>query len=106
METPLRAFLMMRSSDGTWTVTVCRDLGAIMRTWRGRKMSNWDAAVLHVGFDRPPSHSFDKIAAAYPGYMLLTGAAKFSLPNSFVASATSVGVAEYIEVFIGLQGWG
>lgn len=31
MEAPLRAFLMVRSSDGTWTVTVCRDLGAVMR---------------------------------------------------------------------------
>ena len=106
MEAPLRAFLMMRSSDGTWTVTVCRDLGAVMRTWKMRKEPDREVAVLHIGFERPPSHCFDQISEAYPGRMLLTAAAKHVLPNSFVASATPVGVAESDEVFIGLQGWG
>ena len=106
MEAPLRAFLMMRSSDGTWTVTVCRDLGAVMRTWEMRKEPYRDVAVLHIGFERPPSHSFDQISEAHLGRMLLTAAAKHVLPNSFVASATSVGVAESTEVFIGLKGWG
>lgn len=106
MEAPLRAFLMMRSSDGTWTVTVCRDLGAVVHAWKMRKEPNRDVAVLHVGFGRPPSQSFGEIAEAHPGRMLLTAAAKHVLPNSFVASATSVGVAENVQVFIGLQGWG
>ena len=66
-EAPLRAFLMMRSDDGTWTVTVCRDLGAVMRTWKARKEPDRDVAVLHVGFNRPPSHTFDQIAGAHPG---------------------------------------
>lgn len=105
-EAPLRAFLMMRSDDGTWTVTVCRDLGAVMRTWKARKEPDRDVAVLHVGFDRPPSHTFDEIAGAHPGRMLLTTAAKHVLPNSFIASAAPVGLAENTEVFIGLQGWG
>ena len=106
MEAPLRAFLMMRSSDGTWVVTVCRDLGAVMRTWKMRKEPDRDVAVLHVGFDRPPSHNFDEIAEAHPGRMLLTAAARHVLPISFVASAAPVGAAESGEVFIGLQGWG
>lgn len=105
MEGPLRAFLMMRSSDG-WTVTVCRDLGAVMRAWEMRKEPDRDVGVLHVGFDRPPSHNFDEIAEAHPGRMLLTAAAKHALPNSFVASVASAGAAESVEVFIGLQGWG
>ena len=106
MEAPLRAFLMMRSSDGTWTVTVCRDLGAVMRTWNMRKEPDRDVAVLHIGFERPPSHSFNQIAVLYRGRMLLTEAAKYVMPSSFVASATPVGVTESDEVFIGLQGWG
>lgn len=106
MEAPLRAFLMVRSSDGTWTVTVCRDLGAVMRAWKMRKGQDGDVAVLHVGFDRPPSQSFDGIADAHPGCMLLTPAAKHVLPNSFVTSAAPVGATESAEVFIGLQGWG
>jgi hypothetical protein len=103
---PLRAFLMVRSHDGTWTVTVCRDLGAVMRAWKTRKEPDRDVAVLHVGFDRPPSHSFEEVAEAHPGRMLLTAAAKHGVPTSFVSSAAPVGAAESIDVFIGLQGWG
>ncbi len=105
-EVPLRAFLMMRSSDGTWTVSVCRDLSAVRRVWRVRNDRARDVAVLHVGFDRPPSHSFDQIAEAHPGRMLLTAAAKHALPNSFIASAAPIDVVESAEVFIGLRGWG
>ncbi|WP_281019571.1 DNA-directed RNA polymerase subunit alpha C-terminal domain-containing protein [Minwuia sp. IMCC3077] len=105
-EAPLRAFLMVRSRDGTWTVTVCRDFGAVMRAWKTRKEPDRDVAVLHVGFDRPPSHSFDEVAEAHPGRMLLTAAAKHGVPTSFVSSAAPVGAAESIDVFIGLQGWG
>ena len=105
-DAPLRAFVMMRSDDGTWAVTVCRDLGAVLRTWKARKEPDRDVAVLHVGFDRPPSHSFDETAGTYPGHMLLTAAAKHALPSSFIASAAPIGLAENTEVFIGLQGWG
>src|SRR5690625_4417843 len=103
---PLRAFLMVRSRDGTWRVTVCRDLSAVMCAWKARKEPERDVAVLHVGFDRPPSHSFDEIAQAHPECMLLTAAAKHVVPTSFRSSAAPVGAAENIDVFIGLEGWG
>lgn len=103
---PLRAFLMVRSSDGAWKVTVCRDLGAVMQAWQRREEPDRSAAVLHVGFDRPPSHSFDEIAKAHQGRMLLTSAAKHVLPSAFAASAAPVGATESTEVFVGLQGWG
>ena len=106
VEAPLRAFVMMRSADGTWAVTVCRDLGAVLRAWEARKEPDSDVAVLHVGFDRPPSHTFDEAASTYPGHMLLTAAAKHALPGSFGASAASIGGTENTEVFIGLRGWG
>ena len=105
-ERPLRAFLMMRSSDGTWTVTVCRDLGAVLRAWRGRGETDRDVGVLHVGFERPPSHCFDEVAAVHPGHMLLTTAAKHVFPKAFIASAAPIGVTETTEVFMGLHGWG
>ncbi|WP_366555917.1 sigma factor-like helix-turn-helix DNA-binding protein [Aquibaculum sediminis] len=106
MEAPLRAFLMLRSRDGTWTVTVCRDLGAVIRAWKTRREPDRGVAVLHVGFNRPPSHSFDEVAKAHPGRMLLTAGAKHSVPASFVSSAAPVGAAGIFDVFIGLQGWG
>lgn len=106
MEAPVRAYLMMRSGDSTWTVTVCRNLRALMCTWGARKEPGRDVAVIHVGFDRPSSHSFDEIADAHHGRMLLTAAAKYALPSSFIASAAPVGLAGGMKVFIGLQGWG
>jgi len=106
MEAPLRAFLMVRSSDGTWTVAVCRDLGAVLRAWKTRTEPDRDVAVLHVGFDRPPSHCFDEVAQAHPGRMLLTAAAKHVVPTSFRSSVASIGAAGSMDVFIGLQGWG
>ena len=105
-DAPLRAFVMMRSDDGTWAVTVCRDLGAVLRTWEARKKPDSDVAMLHIGFDRPASHTFDEIAGEYSGHMLLTAAAKHALPSSFVTSAAPVGRAENTEVFLGLRGWG
>ena len=50
--------------------------------------------VLHVGFGRPPSHTFDEVAGEHPGHMLLTTAAKHVLPKSFIASAAPIGVTE------------
>lgn len=105
-DAPLRAFVMTRSDDGKWEVTVCRDLGGVLRAWGARKEPDSDVAVLHVGFDRPPSQTFDEVAGAYSGHMLLTAAAKHALPNSFVASAAPVRMAKDTEVFIGLRGWG
>ncbi len=106
MEVPLRAFLMVRSRDGTWTVTVCRELGAVTRAWKARKEPERDMAVLHVGFGRPPSNSFDEVAQEHPGRILLTASAKHVVPTSFVSSAAPVGAAHGIDVFMGLQGWG
>ena len=106
MEAPLRAFLMVCSEDGSWAVSVCRDLDTTMRAWGSRGQPDRDVGILHVGFDRPPSQTFDKIAIAHPGRVLLTAAAKYALPSSFTASAAPVGVVENVEVFVGLQGWG
>ena len=41
-------------------------------------------AVLHIGFDRPPSQRFRTVAAKQQGRMLLTAPAKHALPREFV----------------------
>ncbi len=100
----LRTYLMLRSSSGKWSVTVCRDLGVVMNSWNMRTEPDLDVAVLHIGFDRPPLLEFEQIAKSHLGCVLLTAAAKHALPNSFVASATAVGVAANTDVFVGLKG--
>ena len=105
-EIPLRAFLMMRANDGTWAVTVCRDLGAIMHAWKSRSDPENEVTVLHIGFDRPPSQVFEELSTKHIGRMLLTEAAKHSLPSSFISSGAPIGTVEDCAVFIGLQGWG
>ena len=105
-ELPLRAFLMMRASDGTWAVTVCRDLSSIIHAWESRTEPESQVAVLHVGFDRPPSQVFEELATKNMGRLLLTEAAKYCLPSSFISSSASIGTAENCAVFIGLHGWG
>lgn len=105
-ELPLRAFLMMRANDGTWTVSVCRDLGVIMHIWNSRSEPDSQVAVLHVGFDRPPSQVFEELATNHMGRMLLTESAKNCLPSSFISSSAPIGTADDCAVFIGLKGWG
>ncbi len=106
MESPLHAFLMVRSDDGSWMTTVCQDLYTVIRAWKDREDLDRDVAILHVGFDCPSYSIFNTITPAYPGRMLLTAAAKYALPDLFVASAEPVALTEYTKVFIGLQGWG
>ena len=105
-ESPLRAYLMLRSDKGEWNVKVCRDLGAVQSAWQGRDLQRENVAVLHVGFDRPPSTQFNEIVDSYSDCVLLTAAAKYALPRSFVASEFPVGIVKSTEVFIALQGWG
>ena len=103
--TPLRAYLMVRAGDGQWNVSVYRDLDAILNAWTDLPQDS-RTGVLHVGFDRPASQQFDEVASAHKGRMLLTGAAKHSLPLGFDSSREPVGEVDGIPVFLGLRGWG
>lgn len=105
-DAPLRAFLMLRSSEGDWNVAVCRDLGAVVQAWKARTDAEATVGILHVGFDRSPSRIYEGVAADYPARLLLTASAKYALPASFVSSKNPVGYAEGQGIFIGLHGWG
>ena len=106
MVSPLRSYLMTRLSSGSWSVGVFRDLEGLLAAWKSRPEPNLATGVLHVGFDRPPSSSFETIAASRSGQMLLTGAARYALPADFIASSEPIGHAAGLPVFAGLKGWG
>ena len=62
--------------------------------------------ILHVGFDRPLSHQFEDVARQWPGRMLVTTAAKHSLPKDFESSVSTVGSVETHGIHLAIKGWG
>lgn len=105
MARPIRAFMMIRDGADDWVVSVCRDLEAVLGAWTARAHLG-RTGVLHIGFDRPPSTSFEEVAKAYPGYLLLTASAKFGLPQGYEASAHAIDYVENLPIHVGTRGWG
>lgn len=106
MATPLRAFLMVRSSHGEWTVEVFRDLEDIVRGWRDRAQVRDVAAVVHVGFERPSTRAFDSVTAQFAGRVLLTASAKYALTAGYKASSDPVAEIDGLPLFLAISGWG
>lgn len=106
MSLPLRAFLMLRSGRGDWSVSVFRDLDTMLGSWADRENADQTVGVLHVGFDRPASQLFESLAKNFKGKCLLTEAARGSLPRGFECSALPVGEIEGHNIFVATRGWG
>src|SRR5689334_2897454 len=105
MTLPIRAFLIIRAGADDWRVHVCRDLDAVQESWAAREDDS-QAAVLHIGFDRPHSRDFDEILSSWCGRMLLTTSAVHGLPSAFKASMRPVGFVGELPVHLALSGWG
>ena len=106
MPTPLRAFLMMFLPDTTSSVSVFHDLESVVKAWEARDNRTSAAGVLHIGFERMPSHTYKDVATKFPGQMLVTASTKFALPNGFCSSSAEVGQVEGHSLYLGIQGWG
>src|SRR5262245_30615678 len=106
MTLPIRAYLMLRSALGDWSVSVWRDLDAILVAWRGRPEPEGTVGVLHIGFDRPASPLFDVVAERYPGKMLVTAAAMYALPHGFEYTKEPIGKVENQPIYLATAGWG
>ena len=105
MSLPIRAFLMIKVGWEDWAVDVCRDFDAVVSAWQ-RRSDTSHSAILHIGFDRPPSAAFDQIATDFPGRMRFTAAAKYGVPGQFEASDMPVGFVDGLPVQLALRGWG
>lgn len=105
MATPLRAFLMLHHTTGTWDVEVHRDLEPLLAAWE-KHSDGEKTAVIHVGFYRSPSKTFDNCAQKFPGRVLLTAAAKFALPKGYEASFNPVANIDDIPIYLATKGWG
>lgn len=105
MSLPVRAYLMLRHAPDDWDVKVCRDWEAVIEAWNSRAQGS-TSAVLHIGFDRPPSSAFETVASAFPGRMLFTITAKYGVPIQFEASRSPVGHVDGLPIYLALRGWG
>lgn len=105
MPTPLRAFLMLTDGLGGWDIHVHRDLEALIKSWLDRRGSVF-AAVVHIGFERSASSSFDEIVGPHAGRVLLTQAARHALPRGFHTSSRPVADHEDGEIYLATTGWG
>src|SRR5262245_2857623 len=105
-DTPLRAYLMLCSANGEWSVNVCRDLGAIRLAWKEATETQSVTGVLHVGFGRPQTRVFDTVTPLWSGKVLLTEAARCALPPAFTSSRYPIAHSEGLGIYVGLQGWG
>jgi hypothetical protein len=102
---PLRAYLLVRRSVNDWDATVHRDLETLTEAWRPYENAQV-AAVVHVGFGRPETSSFESIVAQWNGRMLITAAAKYALPAEYIVAPVPVGEVEGLPLYLGLAGWG
>ena len=105
MTLPIRAFMMIRGGPDNWSVSVCRDFEAVLEAWTNRA-DPLQTAILHIGFDRPPSTAFEAVAQEHPGRLLVTASTKFGLPHGYEASADPVGFVENLPIHLGTRGWG
>src|SRR4051812_40743472 len=106
MATALRAFLMVRSLEGGWSVSVHSEMDDLLKWWSSYAHVNGKTAVVHVGFSRPASHEFDSLASEFRDRVLLTASARYSLPAGFLCSSNSVGSAANLPIFLAMRGWG
>jgi hypothetical protein len=101
----LFAYLLVRLSDGSWEVGSHRGLETLVSAWKAVPDAK-ACGVVHVGFWRPDTAEFEEAASGRPGQVLLTEPARWALPESFRASAGSVGSAAGIPLYRGQSGWG
>jgi hypothetical protein len=98
---------MTRPDSAGWDVSVHRDLESLTDKWKSVFEAETNVTgIVHIGFWRSDVDAFDQLAASFPGKMLLTASARYSLERIGQYSTASVAEVEGIPIFIALAGWG
>lgn len=106
MKHPLRAYLMLRTASGDWSIEVFRDFESVVSTWLDAARRDRVTGVFHIGFDRPPAASFETIALHREGRLLLTGTTKHGVPSGYETASRAIGIVEGLPIYLGTRGWG
>lgn len=101
----LRAYLLIFSNEGCES-SVHRDLESLFQAWQPYLGENCITGVIHVGFSRPETNAFVACVKRFPGRMVLTASARWSLMSVCKCAPTMAGEADAIPLFVALNGWG
>lgn len=101
----LLAYLLVSKSDGTWDVGSHRNLETLLDSWKAVPDAG-ACAIVHIGFWRPDTSEFEAAVSGMRGKVLLTGAAKWALPQQFKSSLRPRAEAGGLLLYEALSGWG
>jgi len=101
----LRAYLLVRRNAGDWEVTLHSDLDTLREAWRPFQGTQ-ATGLIHIGFWRPDTEAFEHVAMHWPGLILLTSPARYSLPQPCPVAQRGVGEVDGMTVYVALEGWG
>ena len=105
MNLPLRLFLMTRRRGADWKIFVSQQLNEVKNEWARQFQKGHVSGVLHVGFGRIPTRSFDEALDANEGFLLVTQGAKYVLPQPFFCSEHEIAQVNGLAVYLALEGW-
>ena len=97
---------MLIFSNAGCESSVHRDLESLREAWHSYVGKDDVTGVIHVGFNRPETQAFAECVKQYPGRMVLTASARWSLISICKCAPMIVGEAEAIPLFVALNGWG
>jgi len=101
----LFAFLLVRHPERDWEVISFRNLDDLLDAWK-KNSGSQAVGIVHVGFWRPNSEAFNKVADLNPGRVFLTEAARCALPRDFHCASAPRGSVEGLAIYEALSGWG
>jgi hypothetical protein len=103
---PLKAYLYAQDDSSTWTCLSFRDLEPLVDAVASMHQNQTKALAIHVGFWRPATTTVSELLRSHPGRVLISKAAIGTFPKTVKASAHGIGMAEDMEFYVVIDGFG
>lgn len=101
----LRGYLLAFSNSGCDS-SVHRDMESLLGAWKPYVGREDVCGVVHIGFGRPETESFQTYVSSFMGKVLLTGSARWALVGVTECAQKQIGEVDFIPVYVALNGWG
>ncbi|HID3973158.1 TPA: DNA-directed RNA polymerase subunit alpha C-terminal domain-containing protein [Enterobacter cloacae] len=103
---PIRAFLFAKSENNEWNCRVFRDFEPLLEAAIVANDGAKSPVGLHIGFERPDTHSVGELLAEQKGLIFLSSGAIGTMPLPVRASQTSIGTIGECAFYAALDGFG